>query len=225
MFSNNKFVTCLHAVLIHTCCILCIVNCTQACIRRIHLLIWTLITKGTATTSASGVSANKPPVCSRLKEGNDCIFRFSATCYSYSEVDAPRTAWEILFQTALNNLWLFLPIVLVVFTYFISISSRMSVCPIIMYRSFDKSLARPWRKEARKYVRDARDFNSMEKRDVIKFFFLQGKAPKEIHSILTELACFLPARAKDLSAPLYVLVKPLWWTHFCHLFFIVLFIV
>jgi len=36
------------------------------------------------------------------------------------------------------------------------------------------------------------------------FFSLQGKAPKEIHAILTEtLAFFLPARAKDLSAPLY----------------------
>jgi len=35
-------------------------------------------------------------------------------------------------------------------------------------------------------------------------FFLQGKAPKEIHAILTEtLACFLPGRAKDLSAPLH----------------------
>jgi len=37
------------------------------------------------------------------------------------------------------------------------------------------------------------------------FFPLQGKAPKEIHAILTEtLACFLPSRAKDLSAPLYL---------------------
>ena len=35
-------------------------------------------------------------------------------------------------------------------------------------------------------------------------FFLQGKALKEIHTILTEtLVCFLPGRAKDLSAPLY----------------------
>ena len=34
--------------------------------------------------------------------------------------------------------------------------------------------------------------------------FLQGKAPEEIHAIRTEtLACFLPGRAKDLSAPLY----------------------
>jgi len=34
---------------------------------------------------------------------------------------------------------------------------------------------------------DARDFNNTEKRAVIKlFFFLQGKAPKEIHAILTE---------------------------------------
>jgi len=36
------------------------------------------------------------------------------------------------------------------------------------------------------------------------FFFLQVKAPKEIHAILTEiLACFLPGQAKDLSTPLY----------------------
>ena len=33
---------------------------------------------------------------------------------------------------------------------------------------------------------DARDFNNMETRAVINFFFLQGKAPKEIHIILTE---------------------------------------
>ena len=37
---------------------------------------------------------------------------------------------------------------------------------------------------------DARDFNNMETRAVkfffFKFFFLQGKAPKEIHAILTE---------------------------------------
>ena len=34
---------------------------------------------------------------------------------------------------------------------------------------------------------DARDFNNIETRAVTKFFvFLQGKAPKEIHAILTE---------------------------------------
>jgi len=33
---------------------------------------------------------------------------------------------------------------------------------------------------------DARDFNNMETRAGIKFFFLQGKAPKEIHAILIE---------------------------------------
>ena len=39
-----------------------------------------------------------------------------------------------------------------------------------------------------------------------RFFFLQGKAPKEIHTTLTEtLACLIPGRAKDLSAPLYLL--------------------
>jgi hypothetical protein len=46
---------------------------------------------------------------------------------------------------------------------------------------------------------------STTSRRVLSFFvFLQGKAPKEIHAILTEtLACFLPGRAKDLSAPVY----------------------
>jgi len=70
-----------------------------------------------------------------------------------------------------------------------------------IHRGADKSLARPGRKQARKHVRDARDFNNIETRADIKFLFLQGKAPKEIHAILTEtVACFLPGRAKDLSA-------------------------
>jgi len=54
---------------------------------------------------------------------------------------------------------------------------------------------------------DARDFNNMETRAVIKFppSPLQFKAPNDIHTILTEaLACFLRGRAKDLSAPLYM---------------------
>jgi len=33
---------------------------------------------------------------------------------------------------------------------------------------------------------DARDFNNMETRAVIKFFFLQSKTPKEIRAILKE---------------------------------------
>jgi len=72
-----------------------------------------------------------------------------------------------------------------------------------MYRCSDKSLARPGRKQARKHVRNARDFNDIETGAIIKLFFLHSKAPKEIHAILTEtLACFLPDWAKDLSAPL-----------------------
>ena len=52
----------------------------------------------------------------------------------------------------------------------------------------------------------------MEMRDVINSFPLQGKAPKEIRAILTEtLACFLPCRAKDLSASLYIPVHRLVW--------------
>jgi len=78
-----------------------------------------------------------------------------------------------------------------------------------LYRGADKFLARLGRKQARKHIRDARDFN-IETRAVIKvFFFLQGKAPKEIYAILAEiLARFLPGRAKDLSAPLYGGINP-----------------
>jgi len=43
----------------------------------------------------------------------------------------------------------------------------------------DKSLARPGRKQARKHVRDAGDFNNIETRVVIKLFFLQGKEPEK----------------------------------------------
>jgi len=83
---------------------------------------------------------------------------------------------------------------------------RLNVTPsaLVAYRDVDKSLARPGRKQTWKHIKDAHDFNNIETRAVIKVFFQQGKAPKEIHAILTEtLACFLPGRAKDLSAPLY----------------------
>ena len=33
---------------------------------------------------------------------------------------------------------------------------------------------------------DARDFSNIEARAVIKYFFLQGKAPKEINTIVSE---------------------------------------
>jgi len=78
---------------------------------------------------------------------------------------------------------------------------RKGQSQLYLYGGAGKSLARPGRKHARKHVRDAQDFNKIEKRTIIKFIFLQGKAPKEFHAILTEtLACFLPGRAKDLSA-------------------------
>jgi len=50
---------------------------------------------------------------------------------------------------------------------------------------------------------DARNFNNMEMRAVIKFFFfLQGKAHKEIHAILTETL--------GEHAPLYATIKTGW---------------
>jgi len=42
----------------------------------------------------------------------------------------------------------------------------------VLYRGADKSLAQPGRKQARKHVRDARDFNNIDTRAVIKFLFL-----------------------------------------------------
>ena len=49
---------------------------------------------------------------------------------------------------------------------------------------------------------DARDFNNMETRAVKFFFFWQGKAPKEIHVILTETL--------GEHAPSYATVKYGW---------------
>jgi len=49
---------------------------------------------------------------------------------------------------------------------------------------------------------DARDFNNMQTRAVIKiFFFMQGKASKEIHAILKETL--------EKQAPSYATVKNL----------------
>jgi len=42
---------------------------------------------------------------------------------------------------------------------------------LCQYRGADRSLTRSGRKQARKHVRDARDFNNIETRAVIRFFF------------------------------------------------------
>jgi hypothetical protein len=74
----------------------------------------------------------------------------------------------------------------------------------VSYQGADKSLARPERNQARKHVRDARDFNNVETWAVVKFLFPQGKASNEIQAILTEtLDCLLLGRAKDLSESLH----------------------
>jgi len=54
----------------------------------------------------------------------------------------------------------------------------------IMYWGADKSLARPGKKEAQKHVRDARDFNNIETRALIKLFFpaRQGAEGNSRHS-------------------------------------------
>ena len=77
-------------------------------------------------------------------------------------------------------------------------------CLVDLYRGADKSLARPGMKQVRKHVRDARDFNNIETRAVIKFFFSsrQDAEGNSRHSTET-LTWFLPGRGKDLSGPLY----------------------
>jgi len=54
----------------------------------------------------------------------------------------------------------------------------------ILNRGADKSLTRPARKQTRKHVRDARDFNNIETRAVIKFLFpaRQGVEGNSRHS-------------------------------------------
>ena len=74
----------------------------------------------------------------------------------------------------------------------------------LLYRGADKSLARPGRKQPRKNVSDARDFNNIETRAVIKYFSPanQGAKGNSRHSD-RNIGCFLPGRAKDLLAPLH----------------------
>jgi transposase len=54
---------------------------------------------------------------------------------------------------------------------------------------------------------DVRNFNSIETRAVIKFFFLQGKVPKEIHAFLIETL--------GEHAPSYAIIKN-WVAQFKH---------
>jgi len=49
-----------------------------------------------------------------------------------------------------------------------------------------------------------RTISTTSRRELSSFFFLQGKAPKEIHAILTEtLACFLPVGLRTYQHPWY----------------------
>jgi len=76
--------------------------------------------------------------------------------------------------------------------------------PASYARGADKSLAQPGRKQARKNVREARDFNNIETRAVIKFFFpaRQGAEGNSRHSD-RNIFFFTSWSGKDLSAPLY----------------------
>jgi len=73
-----------------------------------------------------------------------------------------------------------------------------------VYQGADKSLARPGRKQSSEACLGRARFQQHRDASCHQFFFLQGKAPKEIHAFMIErLACFRAGRAKDLSAPLF----------------------
>jgi len=68
------------------------------------------------------------------------------------------------------------------------------------YRSADKSLDRPGRKQARKHGGTCAISTTSRRELSSSFFFMQGKAPKEIHASLTEtLDYFFPGQVNDLS--------------------------
>ena len=61
-----------------------------------------------------------------------------------------------------------------------------------LYRGADKSSARPGRKQARKHVRDVRDFSKIQTRAVIKYFpTRQGAEGNSRHSDKHQLVSFL----------------------------------
>jgi hypothetical protein len=63
---------------------------------------------------------------------------------------------------------------------------------------------------------DARDFNNIEARAVINFFFfLQGKAPKDIHAILKETLVGLSSRRWNNDVVLRHLWRWLCYIHLC----------
>jgi len=56
--------------------------------------------------------------------------------------------------------------------------------PFCQYRGADKSLTRPGRKQARKHVRDERDFNNIDTRAVIRFFSFKARPRRKFTPFL-----------------------------------------
>jgi len=82
---------------------------------------------------------------------------------------------------------------------------RKTYTACLLYRGADKSLARPGRKQARKHVRDARDFNNIETRDVITFFFARQGAEGNSHHCESNISLFPSWSGQGLiSTPVYL---------------------
>jgi len=73
--------------------------------------------------------------------------------------------------------------------YFLAYQENV-VHKLQLYRGADKSLARPGRKQARKHVSDARDFNNIETRAVIKFFFCKARRRRKLRHFDRNISLF-----------------------------------
>ena len=81
----------------------------------------------------------------------------------------PRIGW-MYFRLRIGNI------------LYVNSYTTVSTLSVEFYRGADKSLARPGRKQALKHVRVSRDFNNIEMRAVIKFFFPAARQGAEGNS-------------------------------------------
>jgi len=138
--------------------------------------------------------------------GSNCssfrLIQFFFTHWQFYYLDrkyclhSPIIIWTEMYSVYSNRNLIFLTCIL----------KSDTTCVKWITRGADESLARPGRKQALKYVRDAHDFNNIETRAVKNFFFFfKAKRRRKFTPFWQKetLACFLPGRAKDLSATLY----------------------
>jgi len=83
-------------------------------------------------------------------------------------LDGSRNMWRVMLEYILRMLWISCCIWIL---WSFPLVRFLPCSALWLYQDANKSLARPGRKQVRKDVRDARDFNNIETRALIKFFF------------------------------------------------------